>query len=162
MSFGCDTFGPKRIWSPDIWSPTIGPQKFGHHGQMVPNQFGSPGQMVPRIFHLSRGTGCGDPQIWRPNWLGTICTGGPTFWEPFLHGDRIWWGLLVRGSNGFGTKCIAAARSGLRSSSRRSYFNSNNNHHICHRSCLKSFDLPWYFLFIKGNIENIPTAHCVK
>ena len=55
---GCNTFGHKRIWSPDIWSPTIGPQlicssgktiptnsvpnglpKFGPHGQIVPNQF---------------------------------------------------------------------------------------------------------------------------
>ena len=40
---GYDTFGPKRIWSPDIWSPTIGPS-----GQTVPNQFGPHGQMVPQ------------------------------------------------------------------------------------------------------------------
>ena len=136
----CDTFGPKWIWSSDIWSPTIGPQlispsgqtvpkrfsphgqigtpKFGLHGQMVPNQFGPPGQMVLRIFCFSSGTGCGDPEIW-----------GPNFWGPFVHGHRIWWGLSVqrdqfygdhlsrgtesgvpevRGSNGFGTKFVAA------------------------------------------------------
>ena len=34
---GCDTFGPKTIWSPDIWSPTIGPQSIGPSGQTVPN-----------------------------------------------------------------------------------------------------------------------------
>ena len=90
----------KRIWSPDIWSPTIGPQligpsgqtvpnQFSPHGQMVPKQFGPPGQMVPRIFCLSRGTGCDDLEIWGPNWLGTICPGGPNFWGPFVHGDQI-------------------------------------------------------------------------
>ena len=58
VELGCDTFGPKHIWSPDIWSPinwslwTNGPQpilspwtnghpKFGPPEQMVPNQFGS-------------------------------------------------------------------------------------------------------------------------
>ena len=96
---------------------------------MVPNQFGTSGQMVPRIFRLSRGTGCGDLEIRGPNWLGTICPAGPNFWGPFVHGDRIWWGPFVqwdqfygdrlsrgtgsggpevRGSNGFGTKSVAA------------------------------------------------------
>ena len=45
---GCDTFSPKRIWSPDIWSPTMGPQLIGPSGQTVPNQFGPHGQMVPK------------------------------------------------------------------------------------------------------------------
>ena len=85
------TNGPQPIQSP--W--TNGPQKFGPRGQMVPNQFGPHGQMVPRIFRLSRGTGCGDPKIWGLNWLGTICPGVPTFWGPFVHGDRIGWGPFV-------------------------------------------------------------------
>ena len=84
MITGCDTFGSKRIWS-----PTIGPKKFGPHGQMVPNQFGPPGQMVPKILFLSRGTGYDALQIWGPNWLGTICPGGPNFWGPFVQGDQI-------------------------------------------------------------------------
>ena len=45
---GCDTFGPKHIWSPDIWSPTIGPKLIGPSGQTVPNQFCPHGQMVPK------------------------------------------------------------------------------------------------------------------
>ena len=47
-SQGCDTFGPKHIWSPDIWYPTIGPQLIGSSGQTVPNQFSPHGQMVPK------------------------------------------------------------------------------------------------------------------
>ena len=70
-------------------------QKFGPHGQMVPNQFGPSRQMVPRIFRLSRETGCWDPEILGLNWLGTICPGGPNFWRPFVHGDRIGWGPFV-------------------------------------------------------------------
>ena len=125
---GCFSFGPQPIQSPDIWSPTIGPQligpsgqtvpnqfcplgqKFGPRGQMIPNQFGPPGQMVPKIFCLSRGTGCDDLGIWGPNWLGTICPGGPNFWGPFVHGDRIGWGPFVQrdqsiGDQLWGTKC---------------------------------------------------------
>ena len=45
---GCDTFGPKPKWSPDIWSPTIGPLLIGPSGQMVANQFSPHGQMVPK------------------------------------------------------------------------------------------------------------------
>ena len=65
-----------------------------------------------------------------PNWLGTVCPLGSNFWGPFVKGDRIGWGPFVqgdqfngdrlsrgtgsggpevRGSNGFGTKCAAAA-----------------------------------------------------
>ena len=66
--------------------------------------------MVPKIFLLSRGTGCGDLEIRGPfvqgdqilgghlsrgiNFMGIVCpeSGGPE----------------VRGSNEFGTKCVAA------------------------------------------------------
>ena len=49
-NIGCYTFGPKRIWSPDIWSPTMGPQLIGplYSVQTVPNQFGPHGQTVPK------------------------------------------------------------------------------------------------------------------
>ena len=98
---------------------------------MVPNQLGSPRQIVHRIFRLSRGTGCGHPEIQGPNSLGTICPRGTNFLGPFVHGDQICWGLFVqgdqfhgdclskgkgsqgvevRGSNRFGTKCVAAGK----------------------------------------------------
>ena len=88
------TNGPQPIQSP--W--TNGPQKFGPHGQMVPNQFGPHGQMVPRIFLSSRGTGCGDPEIRGPNWLGTTCPVGPNSWGPFVQGDQILGDHLSRGT----------------------------------------------------------------
>ena len=116
--YDCDTFGPPELvpnWlvplgkrSPtnsvpvDKWS-----QKFDPHGQKVPNQFGPPGEMIPRIFHLSRGTGCGDPEIgglldqgnlilgdhcpWGPNLIRTICPGGSILCWFFVQGDRKWW-----------------------------------------------------------------------
>ena len=80
------TNSPQPIRSP--W--TDGLQKFGPHEQIVSNQFGPSKQMVPRIFHLPRGTGCGDLEIRGPNWLGTICPGGPNCWGPFVQGDRKW------------------------------------------------------------------------
>ena len=129
----CDTFGPKHIWYPtnlvpmDKWSP-----KFGLHGQMVPRIFrlskgdrlwGSKNMGTKLVGdHLSRGI-----EI-----FGIICLWGSKFLELFVYGDqnfgdRIWWGLFVqgdqygdhlskgtgsgvpevRGSNGFGTKCVA-------------------------------------------------------
>ena len=98
------TNGPQPILSP--W--TNGPQKFGPHGQMVPNQFGSPGQMVPRIFCLSKGQAV---IIWK--------YGDQIGWGPFVQGDQIFGDHLSRGtgsggpevwgSNGFGTKCVAAS-----------------------------------------------------
>ena len=52
ICFGCDTFGPERIWSPDICSPTIGPQLIGPSGQTVPKTLipmdkWSPTNLVP-------------------------------------------------------------------------------------------------------------------
>ena len=107
---------PKHKWSPDIWSSTIGPQLICPSGQTVPNQFspqtfGPNRQMVPRIFCLSRGTGCGDLEIQRPNWLGTICQGGPNFgvcpWGPNLlrticPGGSMLWGSFVQGDRKWG------------------------------------------------------------
>ena len=50
------TFGPPQLVPLDKQFPN----QFSSAEQMVPYQFGPPGQMVPVIFHLSRGTGCGD------------------------------------------------------------------------------------------------------
>ena len=109
---GCDTFDPKRIWSPIYWSLwtngpqpilspwTNGPQKFGPHGQMVPNQFGPPEQMVPRIFCLSKGQAVmiwkyGDQIGWGPfvqwaKFLGTICPWGPNLMRTVCPGGPKW------------------------------------------------------------------------
>ena len=117
----CYTFGPKRIWSPDVWSLTIGlqlivpppiqspwtngPQKVDPHGQRVPNQFGTPGQMVLRIFRLSMETGCGDLEIRGPNWFGTICLGRPNFGGPSerkSNQSKNFWKLTLCLERGFG------------------------------------------------------------
>ena len=45
---GCNTFGPKLIWSLDFRSPTTNdPHKIDPPGQMVLIKFGPHGQMVP-------------------------------------------------------------------------------------------------------------------
>ena len=102
------TNGPQPILSP--W--TNGPQKLSPHGKMVLNQFVLPRQMVLRIFHLSRGTGCGDPEIWGPNWLETICPREPNFGGPFVHGHQIWWGLFVQGDRIYGDRLSRGKGSG--------------------------------------------------
>ena len=48
LRHGCETFGPKRIWSLEIWSHKIDTQLIGPYGQTVPNQFGPHGQMAPK------------------------------------------------------------------------------------------------------------------
>ena len=83
------TNSPRPIWSP--W--TDGFQEFVPHGQMVPNQFGPPKQMVSRIFRLSRGIGCGDPNFWGPIvHEDQICCG------PFVQGDQFYGDNLFRGT----------------------------------------------------------------
>ena len=89
---GCNSFGPKPIWSPDFRSPTSCP-----HGQMVPKNLvpldkWSPTNLVP-IFpnhhslppgqteysrdHFSRGTKLvGDHLSMGTKFLGTICPWG--------------------------------------------------------------------------------------
>ena len=44
---GCFTFGPEHIQSPDIWSPTIGPQEQTILAHLVPIDKWSPKQLVP-------------------------------------------------------------------------------------------------------------------
>ena len=97
VELGCDTFGPKHIWSPDIWSPIIGPQLIGPSGQTVPNQFCPHGQMVPKnLVPLDK---------WSPTNLVpldkwyleySVCPGGQAvmIWK---YGDQIGWGPCVQG-----------------------------------------------------------------
>ena len=124
-----NAYGPGHLVPYNCSLLTNGSQTIQSPWTNWPQKFGPYGKMVPRIFHLYTGTGFGDPGIWGPHWLGTICPLGPNFWGPLVHGDRLWWGLFVegdqfygdhlsrgtesrglevRGSNGFGTKCIAA------------------------------------------------------
>ena len=71
---GCDTFGPKRIWSSDIWSPKIGPQLIGPSEQTFPNQFSPHGPIVPK----NRSPWKNGPQpIWSPYFqIPTACSPG--------------------------------------------------------------------------------------
>ena len=112
---GCDTFGPKHIWSPDIWSPTIGPQLIGPSGQMVPNQFSPPGQMVSKnsvpmdkwsptnLVPLDKWSleysVCQEGQV-----VGIQKYGDQIGWEPFFLGDQIL-GDPLSGPNLMGTVC---------------------------------------------------------
>ena len=114
---------------------TNGPQKFGPHRQMVPNQFGPPEQIQ-------------EDQI---------------SWGPFVYGDRIWWGRFVqgdrlsrvsgsggpeiRGSNGFGTKCVAAKISGFGAFSLPELFKITNRS-ICYWLILswKVFKFQTFFI----------------
>ena len=111
MKNGCNSFGPKPIWSPDFRSPTSCP-----HGQMVPknlvpmdkwspnnlvpNRFGPPGQMVPKNLV---------PIL--PNHHSLSPWTNRIFWVPFVHGDRIGWKPFVQRDQLiwdqlWGTKCL--------------------------------------------------------
>ena len=46
-SLGCFSFGPEHIQSPDIWSPTIGPEEQTVPAHLVPKEKWSPRQLVP-------------------------------------------------------------------------------------------------------------------
>ena len=47
-SLGCFSFGPEHIQSPDIWSPTIGPEEQTVPAHLVPMHKWSPRQLVPK------------------------------------------------------------------------------------------------------------------
>ena len=108
-----DTFGPKRIWSPDISSSTIGPQLIGPSGQMVPNQFSSHGQMVPNnLFPRYKWspTNLVPMDKWSPTNLVSlekwsleyfVCPGGQTV-DIWKYGDKIGWGPFVQEVQIFG------------------------------------------------------------
>ena len=73
---GCFSFGPKHIQSPDIWSPTIGPQEQTVPAHLVPMDKWSPRQLVP-LDNWS-------PNIWSP-W-----TNGPQEnWSPWTNSPQI-------------------------------------------------------------------------
>ena len=75
-SVGCFSFGPEPIRSPDIWSPTIGPQEQTVPAHLVPMDKWSPRQLVP-LDNWS-------PNIWSP-W-----TNGPQEnWSPWTNSPQI-------------------------------------------------------------------------
>ena len=83
-SIGCFSFGPEHIQSPDIWSPTIGPQEQTVPAHLVPMDKWSPRQLVP-LDNWS-------PNIWSP-W-----TNGPQDnWSPWTIGPQ---NLLVVSKSG--------------------------------------------------------------
>ena len=149
---GCDTFGPKRIWSPAIWTPTIGPQLIGSSGQtnsvpmdkwsptnllpcqMVPNQFGLLYKWSLEYSVCPRGQAVGiqksgDQMGWGPfvrrnqivrdhltmgtKFDGDVCPGGSTVGDRLSRGSGSEWGPEVLGSNGLGTKYVAADYSNI-------------------------------------------------
>ena len=94
------------------------PNQFSPHGQMVPKNSvpvdkWSPTNLVPmdkwslEYSFRPGGQACGSRNT-GTKFLGTICPDGPNIWGSFVQGDRICWGPEVRGSNGYGTKCVAA------------------------------------------------------
>ena len=105
---GCDTFGPKRIWSLDIWFATIGPQLIGPSGQTVPNQFRPHGQMVPKNsvpMEKWSSTNLISLDKWSLEYF--IFPGGP-----FVHGDQIWWGPFVQVDRFYGDRLSRGKGSG--------------------------------------------------
>ena len=116
--------------------------------------------MVPRKFCFSRGTSFGDPEIWGPNWLGTICPDGPNFWGTFIHGDR-----LSRGINFMGIICPMGQKvedrkfgdqirtKWIRSGPNESQPSCRRNNCLCFgrydvQGLLQSYSLAYFFLRI--------------
>ena len=94
---GCDTFGPKHIWSPDIWSPTIGPQFIGPSGQTVPNQFCPHGQMVPKnSVPMDKWSPTNLVPLDKWSLEYSVCPGGQAVMN-WRYGDQIGWGPFVQG-----------------------------------------------------------------
>ena len=89
LYMGCFSFGPEHIQSPDIWSPTIGPQEQTVPTHLVTKTIGPPGQLVPKnMVPLDKKS----PNIWSP-W-----TNGPQDnWSPWTSGPQ---NLLVVSKSG--------------------------------------------------------------
>ena len=93
---GCDTFGPKRIWSPAIWTPTIGPQLIGSSGQTnsVPMDKWSPTnllpcQMVPNQFGLLYKWSLEYSDCPERKAVGIQKSGDQMGWGPFFRRNQI-------------------------------------------------------------------------
>ena len=81
--FGCFSFGPEHIQSPDIWSPTIGPQEQTVPAHLVPETIGPPGQLVPK--HLV------PMDKWSPGQLVPLDKWSPNIWSPWTNGPQKNW-----------------------------------------------------------------------
>ena len=101
---GCDTFGPKHIWSADIWSPTIGPQLIGPSGQTVPNQFSPHGQMVPKnSVSMDKWSQTNLVPLDKWSLEYSICPGGQAVGIR-KYGDLIGWGTICQRGPNFGDR----------------------------------------------------------
>ena len=80
---GCFSFGPEHIQSPDIWSPSIGPQEQTVPAHLVPETIGPPGQLVPK--HLV------PMDKWSPGQLVPLDKWSPNIWSPWTNGPPKNW-----------------------------------------------------------------------
>ena len=77
---GCFSFGPEHIQSPDIWSPTIGPQEQTVPAHLVPKTIGPPGQLVPQnLVPMDK---------WSPRQLVPLDKQSPNIWSPWTIGPQ--------------------------------------------------------------------------
>ena len=74
---GCFSFGPEPIQSPDIWSPTFGPQEQTVPAHLVPLDKWSPRQLVPL-------------DNWSPNIWSQWTNGPQDNWSPWTNGSQNW------------------------------------------------------------------------
>ena len=80
---GCFSFGPEPIWSPDIWSPTIGPQEQTVLAHLVPKTIGPTGQLVPKnLVPMDK---------WSPRQLVPLDKQSPNIWSPWTNGPQDNW-----------------------------------------------------------------------
>ena len=59
-------------------------------------------------------SGCGDPDIWEPNWLGTICPGEPNIGDHLTMGTEIVGDFLSKRINFMGIVCLGGQEFGVR------------------------------------------------
>ena len=91
--FGCFSFGPEHIQSPDIWSPSIGPQEQTVPAHLVPETIGPPGQLVPK--HLV------PMDKWSPGQLVPLDKWSPNIWSPWTNGPPKNWSPWTIGPQNF-------------------------------------------------------------
>ena len=100
--YGCFSFGPEHIQSPDIWSPTIGPQEQTVPAHLVPKTIGPPGQLVPK--HLV------PMDKWSPRQLVPLDKQSPNIWSPWTNGPQDNWSPWTIGPQNL----LVVSKSGLK------------------------------------------------
>jgi hypothetical protein len=95
--------GPQEQTVPAHLVPwTIGPQKFGPRGQMVPKTIGPPGQTVPK--HLV------PMDKWSPRQLVPLDKQSPNIWSPWTNGPQDNWSPWTIGPQNL----LVVSKSGLK------------------------------------------------